>query len=180
MSLRGKLETFADTAKKWAGVAWKRGGRVAWVVAATSIVMFLPLVMEIEREGSVIETDKLRIKDFRAQGYTDNQISQMGLSASVEPAVGLAAPASAKGAPSSRVTSDGPMGAIGPPPCRAATALRSASSASRERSRRERRSSRLCGRVHPSAGCAARPSQPPPRAPPATAAPHRASRPLRY
>jgi len=93
MSLRGKLETFADTAKKWAGVAWKRGGRVAWVVAATSIVMFLPLVMEIEREGSVIETDKLRIKDFRAQGYTDNQISQMGLSASVEPAVGLAAPA---------------------------------------------------------------------------------------
>ena len=93
MSLRGKLETFADTAKKWAGVAWRRGGRVAWVVAATSIVMFLPLVMEIEREGSVIETDKLRIKDFRAQGYTDNQISQMGLSASVEPAVGLAAPA---------------------------------------------------------------------------------------
>ena len=92
MSLRGKLETFADTAKKWAGVAWRRGGRVAWVVAATSIVMFLPLVMEIEREGSVIETDKLRIKDFRAQGYTDNQISQMGLSASVEPAVGLAAP----------------------------------------------------------------------------------------
>ena len=49
---------------------------------------------KIEREGSVIETDKLRIKDFRAQGYTDNQISQMGLSASVEPAVGLAAPAS--------------------------------------------------------------------------------------
>ncbi len=96
MSLRGKLETFADTAKKWAGVAWRRGGRVAWVVAATSIVMFLPLVMEIEREGSVIETDKLRIKDFRAQGYTDNQISQMGLSASVEPAVGLAAPAAAK------------------------------------------------------------------------------------
>ena len=28
MSLRGKLETFADTAKKWAGVAWRRGGRV--------------------------------------------------------------------------------------------------------------------------------------------------------
>ena len=69
---------------------------MAWVVAATSIVMFLPLVMEIEREGSVIETDKLRIKDFRAQGYTDNQISQMGLSASVEPAVGLAAPAASK------------------------------------------------------------------------------------
>jgi len=96
MSLRGKLEAFADTAKKWGAVAWRRGGRVAWVVAATSIVMFLPLVMEIEREGSVIETDKLRIKDFRAQGYTDNQISQMGLSASVEPAVGLAAPAASK------------------------------------------------------------------------------------
>ena len=63
--------------------------------------MFLPLVMEIEREGSVIETDKLRIKDFRAQGYTDNQISQMGLSASVEPAVGLAAPASKAAASSS-------------------------------------------------------------------------------
>ena len=104
MSLRGKLETFADTAKKWAGVAWRRGGRVAWVVAATSIVMFLPLVMEIEREGSVIETDKLRIKDFRAQGYTDNQISQMGLSASVEPAVGFAAPASSRSTCSSHLS----------------------------------------------------------------------------
>ena len=72
------------------------GKNMTMLVAATSIVMFLPLVMEIEREGSVIETDKLRIKDFRAQGYTDNQISQMGLSASVEPAVGLAAPAAAK------------------------------------------------------------------------------------
>jgi hypothetical protein len=90
MSLRGKLEAFADAAKTYASIAWRRGGRVAWVVAATSIVMFLPLVMEIEREGSVIETDKLRIKDFRAQGYTENQISQMGLAASVEPAVGLA------------------------------------------------------------------------------------------
>ena len=105
MSLRGKLETFADTAKKWAGVAWRRGGRVAWVVAATSIVMFLPLVMEIEREGSVIETDKLRIKDFRAQGYTDNQISQMGLSASVEPAVGFGAPASSRSTCSSGMSS---------------------------------------------------------------------------
>ena len=55
-----------------------------------------PLDLHDEREGSVIETDKLRIKDFRAQGYTDNQISQMGLSASVEPAVGLAAPAASK------------------------------------------------------------------------------------
>mmetsp|Transcript_13202 Transcript_13202/g.52913 ORF Transcript_13202/g.52913 Transcript_13202/m.52913 type:complete len:135 (-) Transcript_13202:2075-2479(-) len=51
-------------------LAWRRGGRVAWIVAATSIVMVLPLLMEIEREGSVIELEKLQIKDLKAQGFT--------------------------------------------------------------------------------------------------------------
>jgi len=88
-------------------------------VAATSIVMLLPLLMEIERaspprplapsagaraeptrfpraagEGQVIETDKLRIKDLKAQGFSDQQISGMGLTAAVEPSVGLGAPSS--------------------------------------------------------------------------------------
>mmetsp|Transcript_11196 Transcript_11196/g.36990 ORF Transcript_11196/g.36990 Transcript_11196/m.36990 type:complete len:121 (+) Transcript_11196:49-411(+) len=49
---------------------WRKGGRVAWVVLATSIVMLLPLLMEIEREGSVIELEKLQIKDLKAQGFS--------------------------------------------------------------------------------------------------------------
>lgn len=77
--------------------------------------MLLPLLMEIERarpaqdgralpsfwkpsrragEGQVIETDKLRIKDLKAQGFSDQQISGMGLTAAVEPSVGLGAPSS--------------------------------------------------------------------------------------
>mmetsp|Transcript_11197 Transcript_11197/g.36992 ORF Transcript_11197/g.36992 Transcript_11197/m.36992 type:complete len:105 (+) Transcript_11197:49-363(+) len=71
---------------------WRKGGRVAWVVLATSIVMLLPLLMEIEREGSVIELEKLQIKDLKAQGFSDQQIQQMGLTPAVEPSVGLNAP----------------------------------------------------------------------------------------
>jgi len=32
--------------------------------------MLLPLLMEIEREGSVIELEKLQIKDLKAQGFS--------------------------------------------------------------------------------------------------------------
>lgn len=72
--------------------AWRRGGRVAWVVLATSIVMLLPLLMEIEREASVIDLEKLQIKDLKAQGFSDQQIQQMGLTPAIEPSVGLNAP----------------------------------------------------------------------------------------
>ena len=80
--------------------------------------MLLPLLMEIERaapaqfvhsraarrstratlagEGQVIETDKLRIKDLKAQGYSDQQITNLGLTTQVEPSGGLNAPTSAK------------------------------------------------------------------------------------
>tara|TARA_B100000482_G_scaffold31703_1_gene20203 strand:- start:116 stop:307 length:192 start_codon:yes stop_codon:yes gene_type:complete len=58
--------------------------------------MLLPLLMEIEREGQVIETDKLRIKDLKAQGYSDQQITNLGLTTQVEPSVGLNAPTSSK------------------------------------------------------------------------------------
>ena len=34
-------------------------------------------------EGQVIETDKLRIKDLKTQGFSDQQISNMGLTAAV-------------------------------------------------------------------------------------------------
>jgi len=54
--------------------------------------MVLPLLMEIEREGSVIELEKLQIKDLKAQGFTDPQIQQMGLMPHVEPSVGLNTP----------------------------------------------------------------------------------------
>lgn len=74
------------------GVAWRRGGRVAWMVAATSIVMILPLLLEIEREAATIEVEKLQIKDFREKGYSDQQIQNMGLMQVAEPSVGLNAP----------------------------------------------------------------------------------------
>ena len=69
MSLRARFDYLSENAKKWGTIVWRRGGRVAWVVAATSIVVLLPLLMEIEREGQVIETDKrcaARTTDGRA------------------------------------------------------------------------------------------------------------------
>mmetsp|Transcript_9432 Transcript_9432/g.13066 ORF Transcript_9432/g.13066 Transcript_9432/m.13066 type:complete len:93 (+) Transcript_9432:57-335(+) len=86
----------ADKLQKYFRTAWRRGGRIVWVVAATTIVMVLPLLMEIEREGSVIELEKLQIKDLKAQGFTDSQIQQMGLSQTPEPSVGLNTPTPAK------------------------------------------------------------------------------------
>ncbi|KAJ1451922.1 hypothetical protein M885DRAFT_528329 [Pelagophyceae sp. CCMP2097] len=80
-----------DSSKDAFKFVWRHGGRVVWVVAVTSLVMVLPLLMEIEREGSVIDLEKLQIKELRSQGFTDQQIQSMGLAPAVEPSVGLAA-----------------------------------------------------------------------------------------
>eukprot|EP00584_Thalassiosira_punctigera_P010460 CAMPEP_0172531480 /NCGR_PEP_ID=MMETSP1067-20121228/4873_1 /TAXON_ID=265564 ORGANISM="Thalassiosira punctigera, Strain Tpunct2005C2" /NCGR_SAMPLE_ID=MMETSP1067 /ASSEMBLY_ACC=CAM_ASM_000444 /LENGTH=109 /DNA_ID=CAMNT_0013315865 /DNA_START=129 /DNA_END=458 /DNA_ORIENTATION=+ len=56
----------------------KKAGNVAFVVATTSIVVLMPLIFEIMREGQMIEMDKLQVKDFRQQGYSDVQLQELG------------------------------------------------------------------------------------------------------
>lgn len=53
-------------------------GNVGFVVATTSIVVLMPLIFEIMREGQMIEADKLQVKELRQQGYSDGQLQEIG------------------------------------------------------------------------------------------------------
>lgn len=68
-------------------MAAKMAGNVAFVVATTSIVVLMPLIFEIMREGQMIEADKLQVKQMRQQGYTDVQLQELGFG---KAALGLA------------------------------------------------------------------------------------------
>ncbi|KAL9191313.1 hypothetical protein ACHAXT_001019 [Thalassiosira profunda] len=71
--------------KSW--MAAKMAGNVGFVVATTSIVVLMPLIFEIMREGQMIESDKLQVKELRTQGYSDPQLQEMGFN---KVALGLA------------------------------------------------------------------------------------------
>ena len=42
--------------------------KIGLVIATASITIFVPLLFEISREGQMIETEKVQVKDFRNQG----------------------------------------------------------------------------------------------------------------
>mmetsp|Transcript_2586 Transcript_2586/g.3519 ORF Transcript_2586/g.3519 Transcript_2586/m.3519 type:complete len:117 (+) Transcript_2586:34-384(+) len=65
----------------------KKGGRVLWITGTTAILVVFPLMMEIDREQSVIEMENLKVKDLQAQGVHDSQIANMGLTVPKEPSV---------------------------------------------------------------------------------------------
>ncbi|EJK53474.1 hypothetical protein THAOC_27088 [Thalassiosira oceanica] len=65
-------------AKEKAWTLAKMGGKVGFYVATTSIVVLMPLIFEIMREGQMIETDKLQVKELRQQGYSDSQLQELG------------------------------------------------------------------------------------------------------
>eukprot|EP00553_Chaetoceros_curvisetus_P015455 CAMPEP_0204651752 /NCGR_PEP_ID=MMETSP0718-20130828/13910_1 /ASSEMBLY_ACC=CAM_ASM_000674 /TAXON_ID=230516 /ORGANISM="Chaetoceros curvisetus" /LENGTH=108 /DNA_ID=CAMNT_0051675593 /DNA_START=73 /DNA_END=396 /DNA_ORIENTATION=- len=52
--------------------------KIGFIVATTSIVVFMPLVFEIAREGQMVETEKLEVAALRDEGYSDNQFREMG------------------------------------------------------------------------------------------------------
>mmetsp|Transcript_19505 Transcript_19505/g.39118 ORF Transcript_19505/g.39118 Transcript_19505/m.39118 type:complete len:108 (-) Transcript_19505:193-516(-) len=61
------------------GWIWaKKAGNVGFMVATTSIVVLMPLIFEIMREGQMIEADKLQVKELRQQGYSDGQLAELG------------------------------------------------------------------------------------------------------
>ncbi|KAL3809969.1 hypothetical protein ACHAXA_007745 [Cyclostephanos tholiformis] len=65
--------------KSWALA--RMAGNLAFIVATTSMVVLMPLIFEIMREGQLIETDKLHVKELRQQGYSDNQLRELGFPA---------------------------------------------------------------------------------------------------
>jgi len=66
--------------------------RVGFIVATTSIVAIMPLIFEIAREGQMVESEKIQVKELRNEGYSDRQLQEMGFCESAvlrAPAVAL-------------------------------------------------------------------------------------------
>lgn len=68
--------------------------KVGFVIATTSLVTLMPLIYEISREGQMIENEKVMVKDFRSQGYSDRQLQEIGF---CEPAMQRAPSVMGKG-----------------------------------------------------------------------------------
>jgi hypothetical protein len=58
-----------------------------WIAGTTTVMVLLPLMMEIEREPMVLELEGLQVKDLQEKGYSLQSIAQMGLTIPQEPAV---------------------------------------------------------------------------------------------
>ena len=52
--------------------------KIGFVVATTSFVTFMPLIFEITREGQMIESEKIQVRELRNEGYSDRQLAEMG------------------------------------------------------------------------------------------------------
>ena len=57
----------------------KFGGTATWVIASTVVITLLPLVLEVEREQSFEQMQALQVAQMKEQGYTEQQLRQMGL-----------------------------------------------------------------------------------------------------
>mmetsp|Transcript_11112 Transcript_11112/g.21986 ORF Transcript_11112/g.21986 Transcript_11112/m.21986 type:complete len:113 (-) Transcript_11112:6-344(-) len=56
-----------------------RLGQMSFIVGTTCLITLMPLAFEIEREGRVLEAEKLQVKDLREKGYMDTQIMSLGI-----------------------------------------------------------------------------------------------------
>jgi hypothetical protein len=68
---------FAKDTVTWLGT---KGARIGFIVATTVMVTFMPLMFEIAREGQMLETDRITVKEYRNRGYSDRQLQEMGFS----------------------------------------------------------------------------------------------------
>ncbi|KAL7576649.1 hypothetical protein ACA910_005582 [Epithemia clementina (nom. ined.)] len=72
-----------ETGTNVAVLTYKWGGQAAFVVATSSVLVLMPLLFEIAREGEMLEMEKLQANDFRTKGYSDRQLKEMGFSDAV-------------------------------------------------------------------------------------------------
>ena len=73
------VQNAAASTKSAAWSVAKFGGSASWVIATTMVITLLPLVIEIEREQGMEQLQKLQMEQLKQQGYTDQQLAQMGL-----------------------------------------------------------------------------------------------------
>mmetsp|Transcript_14711 Transcript_14711/g.24925 ORF Transcript_14711/g.24925 Transcript_14711/m.24925 type:complete len:111 (-) Transcript_14711:149-481(-) len=66
---------FAKDTSMWAA---KILGKVGFIVAATSMVVFMPLLFEIGREAQMIEGERAQVKDLQSKGYSQRQLQELG------------------------------------------------------------------------------------------------------
>jgi hypothetical protein len=52
-----------------------------WVIGTSLVIMVLPLVLEVEREQGFIEAQQQQEALLRQQGYSPQQLAQMGVGA---------------------------------------------------------------------------------------------------
>mmetsp|Transcript_26624 Transcript_26624/g.37501 ORF Transcript_26624/g.37501 Transcript_26624/m.37501 type:complete len:112 (-) Transcript_26624:322-657(-) len=68
---------FAKDTTMWLA---KKGATFGFIFITTAMVTLMPLLMEIVREGTMIESERSQAKEMRNKGYTDRQLQEMGFS----------------------------------------------------------------------------------------------------
>jgi hypothetical protein len=61
--------------RAWAWWAFKKGGNVTWILTTTSLIVVLPLILEVK--GDIMMAEQERYLQLQQQGYTPAQIEQM-------------------------------------------------------------------------------------------------------
>mmetsp|Transcript_46592 Transcript_46592/g.63434 ORF Transcript_46592/g.63434 Transcript_46592/m.63434 type:complete len:124 (-) Transcript_46592:623-994(-) len=95
--LKGLLSQFSSTFKRATAfsaasysILKRKAFRIAWVGTTSCILVFLPILIEVAREKTLIEQEKIIVADLKKQGYHDQELSRMGFATDIEPSVGLA------------------------------------------------------------------------------------------
>ena len=74
-----KISTkLAGTAKGLLAWGAAKGGRILWVVACSTLLVAVPILFEVQREGQALNMERLVVEDFKKQGYTDQDLARMG------------------------------------------------------------------------------------------------------
>lgn len=66
---------------------WMGVRHVTWFVVTTGIIVMVPLMLEIKREGTVEEMEALQISDAIEKGATPQDLANAGVSAALDPKV---------------------------------------------------------------------------------------------
>lgn len=60
---------------------------MTWFVVTTGILVLLPLLLEMKREGAVEELEALQIQDAIQKGATPQDLANAGVTAALDPKV---------------------------------------------------------------------------------------------
>uniref|UniRef100_A0A6U4GSJ7 Uncharacterized protein n=1 Tax=Phaeomonas parva TaxID=124430 RepID=A0A6U4GSJ7_9STRA len=92
--IMGSVGSSLKKAKDFGLKQFARGAAMAavtrpyvWWGAMVGVFVFMPLVFEGQREAEVLKEEQVMIKVLREEGFSSNQIAQMGYSSAVAPSV---------------------------------------------------------------------------------------------